>query len=120
MTTYKRPSFPTLFTGDIKLFRPFDKNIVTVLDDQADNLQSILDSGISFSDNVDCVYVTYTSNATPDTQDSVTHTLGKVPTGFIIADIDKAGVIYRSAASTKTNLFLKCNVASSTVTLIVF
>lgn len=120
MTAFLNPDFPTLYSGDPKLFRTLDRDLLTVLGKMTLNLKSILDGGISFSDNVDCVFVTYTSNATPDTEDTVAHALGKVPTGFIVIDLNKAAIIYKSAAHTKTNLLLKCNVATTTATLLVF
>jgi hypothetical protein len=98
----------------------FEKDLLKNLNDRDQNLESILDGGISFDDNVDCVFVSYTTNAAPNTQDSVAHTLGKIPIGFIVISLDKAGIIYKSAAYTATNLLLKCNVASVAATLIVF
>lgn len=82
-------------------------------------LKAILDRGIRFEDNVDCRIVTYTSNATPDTEDSVPHDLRKVPVGYIVIGKDLAGDVYDSAAHSATDLKLKCSVASVTITLIV-
>lgn len=84
------------------------------------NLKAILDGGISMTDNMDVSIVTYTSNATPDTQDTVAHGLGKTPTGFIPVEKDKAGDIYKSASADEANLYLKCSVASVAVKLLVF
>lgn len=86
---------------------------------QAMALKAILDRGIRFEDNVDCRIVTYTSNATPDTEDSVPHDLRKVPVGYIVIGKDAAGDVYDSSAHTSTDLKLKCSVASVTITLIV-
>jgi len=61
--------------------------------------------------------VVYTSNATPNTEDTVPHGLERVPSGFIVTSIDKAGVVYKSSAFDATNLKLKCSVASAAVTL---
>src|SRR3989337_89823 len=87
-------------------------------------LVRILNGGIGFGDgvrpdNVDGVWVSYTSNATPDTQDSVAHTLKRTPKGFLVMSINKAGTVYKSAAFDATNLYLKCNVASTAVVLFV-
>jgi len=66
-------------------------------------------------------YQAYTTNATPDTEDTVAHGLGRVPVGFIVVRRDKAGVIYDSGGTwTSTNILLKCNVASLAATILVF
>jgi len=81
----------------------------------------ILDRGISFGDNIDCKLVTITTNATPDTEDTTAHGLGKTPTGFIVYSQDKAGNLYNSGtAFTATNIYTKCNIASVEFKVIVF
>jgi hypothetical protein len=62
--------------------------------------------------------VTYTSNATPNTQDDVPHGLGKAPSGFVVLSLDKAATVYKSAAFDEVNLHLKCDVATVAVTLL--
>lgn len=91
------------------------------IDELFKNLSDILNAGISFTDNVDCKLVSYASNATPDTEDTLAHGLGKTPTGFIVVAKDKAGDIYNGGtADDKTNIHLKCSVASVTATLLIF
>jgi hypothetical protein len=85
------------------------------------NMHAILNGGISFGDNVDCSLVTFTSSATPDEENTVGHTLGKIPTGYIIYSQDKAGSLYDSGTTfTATNIYTKCDVASVTFKLIIF
>ena len=118
MTVYKKNLFQRLFIN-----QPPDhdvKDLLKSLTEQDDNLDSILDRGIAFEENVDCRFVTYTSNAAPNTADTVAHDLGKVPQGFIVIALDKAGIIYNGGTFTNTDLILKCNVASVTVTILVF
>lgn len=63
----------------------------------------------------------YTTNATLDTEDSVSHGLSRVPVGFLVIRRDKAGIVYDSGGVwSKTVIKLKCNVASVTVTILVF
>lgn len=70
---------------------------------------------------LDGEFVTYVSNATPDTEDTVTHTLGRVPKGYFVIRKDKAGDIYDGGtADTDTELHLKCAVATVTATIYVF
>jgi len=66
-------------------------------------------------------YQVYTSNATPDAEDTIAHGLGRTPVGFIVIDKDKAGDIYDGGTAwTDTNIYLKCAVASVTATVLVF
>lgn len=64
--------------------------------------------------------VTYTTNATAGTQDTVAHDLGYVPQGYIPVDKAVAVDIYTGTAADSTNLYLKASVASAKVTLLVF
>lgn len=119
---YRSRLFPALFksnriSGEL---RKVDEDLLVELSNLDVDLKNILDRGISFADNFDAVFVTYTSNATPNTEDTVAHTLGKVPTGYIPVLKDKAGDFYNTSALTKTNLLIKCSVASVTTTLLVF
>ena len=77
--------------------------------------------GLSYR-NIDWVPVAYASNAIANTEDTVTHNLGRIPIGYIVVDRDKAGVIYSSnkGAWTTTTMRLKGNVASTATTLLVF
>lgn len=63
----------------------------------------------------------YTSNATPDTEDTIAHTVGAIPLGIIVMGQDKAGHTYQVAGTgtawTSTSIFLKSDVASVTFTL---
>jgi hypothetical protein len=71
-------------------------------------------------ENISGEWQTYTSNATPDTADSITHTLGSVPIGFIVVNLDKGAVIYDSGTAwTTTTISLKCNTASTTATIFI-
>lgn len=100
---------------------PQNSNPLEILNEIQVGLEPILNRGITFSENVDIVFVQFTSSATPDAENTVAHTLGKVPTGFIVYSLDKAGVVYRSGtAFTATNIYLKVNVASVAVKILVF
>lgn len=73
--------------------------------------------------NLSAQYVIYTSNAVANTEDAITHTLGRVPVGCPVVAQNKAGIVYADAATTawnNTTLSLKSSVASVTYTLLVF
>lgn len=120
MTVYKRGLLPSIYKTHSKELRKLDEDLLRALNELNDNLSAILNTGISFNDNFDSVFVTYTSNAIANTEDTVTHTLGKTPTGIIPVSLDKAAIIYKSGSYTATSLLIKCNVASTTATLLVF
>lgn len=96
-------------------------NIVKILTDMNINLDSILNRGIKFEDNVDCRLVSVTSHGTPGTEFSVSHTLGKTPTGWIVYGQTGAGTVYDgTTANTDTTLYFRSDAASKTYRLIVF
>jgi len=98
-----------------------DEDLYNVLSEFTNSVIEILNGGILFSDNFDCKLVTYTSNGTPDTEDTLAHGLGRTPTGYLVYGMDKAAIVYDGGtAFTATNLYLKCNVATAAVRLIVF
>jgi len=98
-----------------------EEDLYGVLSGFVHDVTRILNRGVVFEDNVDCAFVSFTSNATPDTEDTVAHGLGRVPTGYLVYSRDKAGVLYDSGtAFTASNIYLKCNVASVAFKLIVF
>lgn len=114
---YKKGQLPNLEKSELS---KFDDLILRYLNDQDQSLDATLNNGLRLDENFDGVFVTYTSNGVADTEDTVAHTLGKVPVGFIVTDIDKGGVVYRSSALTSANLLLKCSAVSATVTIFVF
>lgn len=53
-----------------------------------------------------------------DTEFSVSHTVGSVPQGFLVTNIDAGGVVYDSGTAwTDTTIYLKCSAANAAVTL---
>lgn len=58
---------------------------------------------------------------TADTEFSVSHNLGRVPSGFVVTKTNKAGIVYDSGTAwTATAIYLKCSAANTAVTLQVF
>ena len=67
------------------------------------------------------VYLTLTTDATPDTEFSAAHGLGYVPNGYLAVKADKAANIYDgTTANTDELLYLRCDVASVALRLMVF
>lgn len=91
----------------------FCKGILTALDTA---FRRIAAMPFNRSESVSC-----SDTGSADAQFSVTHHLGRTPTGFLLTRIDKAGAVYDSGAAwTDTTIYLKCSVASAVVTLRIF
>ncbi|MCE5199812.1 MAG: hypothetical protein ABFD54_08895 [Armatimonadota bacterium] len=75
----------------------------------------------SLAGGLDAIYQNYTTNATPDTEDTIAHGLGRTPVGFVVVSIDKAGMVYKGVTAWDgTNLYLKCSITSASVTILIF
>lgn len=123
MSSFKSPNLPALYVANQyeSDWRKFARDLLTTLGEAFKNLTDILNRGISISDNLDCRLVTVTTDLTPGTEFSVAHTLGKVPTGYIVYGQNAAGSVYDgTTANTKTALYLKSDVSSKTFKVIVF
>lgn len=71
--------------------------------------------------NLDARFLVFTSNGTADTQDTITHKLGRIPVGYIPVSQDKAAILYSSAvAFTSTSIYLKSSAISVAWTIIIF
>jgi len=98
-----------------------EKMVFKILDEVLRSIKSVLNGGIRFEDNFDNRLLTFTSNATPDTETVVAHTLGKIPVGIIVYSQNKAGSLYNSNNDhTTTAIKIKCSVASVTFKVIIF
>ena len=64
-------------------------------------------------ENIHGEFLDIATNATPDTEDAFSHTLGSVPIGYIVIGRDKGAVIYDgTTAWTATDIYLRSNVAT--------
>ncbi len=73
---------------------------------------------INMGENILGQFVTYTTNGSANTEDTVSHNLKSVPVGYIVVKQNKAGSIYDSGTTwNSSNLYLKCSVTSMLVTL---
>lgn len=110
---------PSAFNLNLADLRQLDRDLMAALGNWSFSLKGILDRGISLTDNLDATVASFTSNATPDTEDTVAHSLGRAPTYFLLADINKGAFVYRGpTAFTKTHVYLKTSAASAAVKVI--
>jgi hypothetical protein len=99
----------------------FQQRLLKVMNELNNTLRAMLNRGLSFDDNVDCRIVSFTSNAVADTEDTVAHTLGKVPRYMIPVSLNKAAVVYKGATAwTISRIYVKTNAASTAVSLLIF
>lgn len=122
MSSFKNPNLPALYVNETTYqLRQYDKDLLFHLNELVRNLDAILNRGIRFQDNVDCRQVSFSSSATPNAENTVAHTLGKVPTGYFVYSKDKAAHLYDGGTTwTKTNIYIKSDVASVAFKMIVF
>lgn len=75
---------------------------------------------IELRDNCKTHWVEYVTNATPDTEDTIPHTLGVTPFMYIW-NIDANGVVYDSnrVLWNGTSIRLKCSISSAIVNLLI-
>lgn len=97
---------------------PFTKTLEQNLDKFFSKLRSILNKGLNFQDNFNCLKTTITTSVTPGNTTVITHGLGRIPVGVLILETDKAAHIFTSA-KTATTYTIKSDTASVTATLVI-
>lgn len=84
-------------------------------------LAGLVNKGLKFDDNFNANILDISDSGAADSSNTVPHTLKRVPTGFIVININKAGVVYAAGTAwTETDIYLKCNVANCTIKILVF
>lgn len=79
------------------------------------------DTSATKAGNFNAQWITFTSDATPDAENTVAHKLERVPTGYLVGQRNKAGVLYNGSTTwTTSNIYLKCDVASVTFRIFVW
>lgn len=106
-----------------------DSSDMIMIDKDINTLTQCLQGRVRFGngttgnngENIFGQWLTITTNATPDTEDSFVHTCGTIPVGYLIVWQDKSGSLYQSPTSgtdwTNSIIYLKCSVASVTFKL---
>ena len=84
-----------------------------------DNIKELLNSGLRFSDNFDARIVSATFTAA-NTDLSVSHSLGRVPTGYVVLSLSASMIVYTGASAwTSSTISLKAS-AAGTASLLLF
>lgn len=99
----------------------FDKNLERSFQRLLDQLSQILNNGLLFSDNFNASIGSFMTDLTPGVESAVAHGLKRIPEGYFIISRDKAGIVYDSGTAwDSTNIYVKSNVASLAVKILIF
>jgi len=99
----------------------FEKGLEKELLSYSQEIAQVINKGIKFTDNFDAQIKTISDSGVADSENTVAHTLKRVPTGYLILKINKSGIVYDSGSTwTDTNIYLKCNSANAAITILIF
>jgi len=83
-------------------------------------LADVINGDLRFEENINADIVTVADTGAANTEKAVTHSLKRIPNGFVVISIDKAGYCYDSGtAFTSTTIYIKCSVANAAVKLLI-
>ena len=107
-------------TGDAgidKIQEPKDQmRFISIFFDQ---IKMLINNGLQFADNFDSKILTLTFSAA-STDTSLTHGLGRVPTGYVILKRSASMTVYDGSAAWTSNLIYLRASAAGSVTVLVF
>jgi flagellar hook-associated protein FlgK len=119
--TFQKLNVSALYTAVYGRIRKFDEDLLKLLDQLVSNLSNIFSQGVSLTENVDGQIVSFTTNGAANTEDTVAHTLKRIPSGFIVVSADKAASMYASGTSwTATSIYVKTSAASVAAKILIF
>lgn len=99
----------------------FDKALEQELLSAWTELSTLLNGGLGFVDNFNSAKVTVADTGTANTEFTIAHGLKRIPIGYLVITIDKAGIVYASGTAwTAVNMYLKCSAANCNITVIIF
>lgn len=99
----------------------FRQKLAEVLFKYSMKLSDIINGDIRIDENLNAETLTISDSGGANTENTVAHTLKRIPVGFMVVNIDKAGIVYDSGTSwTASNLYVKCNVANAAIKLLVY
>ena len=99
----------------------FDRQLATELLSAWSELAGLLNGGLILTDNFRGEVLTVSDSGAADSSNTIPHTLKRIPTGFIVVNINKGGVVYDAGTAwTVTNIYLKCTTANTTYKVFVF
>lgn len=108
-------------TGKAVAETDFEKNIEKSFQRLMDQLVQILTKGLKFEDNFNCFIGSLTTSAVAGTELEISHGLKRIPSGYLVIGKDKTGDIFDgSTVWTSSSIYVKSDVASLTIKVLVF
>jgi hypothetical protein len=118
MRIQKKSTLPDPKRTDIQdVARNIDSDITAVFQAVNGNLRFGSSGSGTNGENIAGQWVTF-STTTANTEVAVTHSMGAIPVGFIVTNINVGGVVYTSGTAwTTTKVYFKCSAATATITI---
>lgn len=119
--SFPKVNIPSPYNPIYRGVGPYDQDLAKSIEQLISNLDNIFNSGLRIDESGDLQIISFTSNGVANTEDTVPHTLKRVPVGFFVIRQDKASIVYDGATAwTATDIYLKTNVATVALTIVVF
>lgn len=118
---FKKGILPSILIQDRSKYRRLDEDLIRYLNDQLESLNSIFRNGVSFADNIDCEIISFISDPSIGVETAVSHSLKRVPTGFIVISCDQEAIVYDgTTANTISSIYIRASQSSVNLKIIVF
>jgi len=105
----------------VKPGNEFEKVLEQELLAYTSDLARLLNGGLRFSDNHNAETVAVADTGGANTEFTVTHSLKRIPVGFLVVSRTGTGVVYNSGTTwTATAIYLKCTTANNNISVLVF
>jgi glutamate synthase domain-containing protein 1 len=100
----------------------FKEELLRMLNNYTREVGDLINGALQLGpDNLNCYIYTVTDTGNIDTEFNFAHTLKRIPVGYFVISISKAGIVYKgSTAWDIATIYLKCNVANAEVKILVF
>lgn len=97
---------------------PFESSLERELLSYSRKVADILNRGIRFEENLENGFITIADTGGADSEITVSHTLKRIPVGFLVINKDKyCDVRTSGTAWTTTDIYIKCSVANCNIKL---
>lgn len=99
----------------------FEKTLEQGLLNFSKEVAGVINGGIRVDENLNAAIITIADSGSANSENTIAHTLKRVPQGFLVINTNKAVSAYDSGTAwTATNIFVKFNTANCTVKVLVF
>ncbi len=117
---WKQSRLPVEESRQEEHFRDLDQDINNLFLALRNNVAFGISTDGLLGSNIDGQYQVVADTGNANTQFSITHTLNRVPNGYIVVKNDTDGVVYDgTSANTSTTLFLRHGGANAAITVFI-